>query len=368
MNSGTIWFDGHLDLAWLAVRNRDMTASLNSLLAKDNPSACGETAWPPAVTLPALEEGGVRYVMGTLFTCPHVDRDSPRGPEHFPPGDHEAAHYCALKQMNWYHKQTETGGYLNWFPTGEPESATGDGRIQLILLMENASPIRSPEEVSWWVNQGLSAVGMTWNTSSQYAGGCCSNNGLSDAGRCLVRALDLCHIVHDLSHLSQRSTEELLGMSPGTIMASHSNCRALTGTGGVNDTQRHLSDETIREVGRRRGMIGLNLYHRFICYSADAGRRPAVGDLVDHAERICDITGNRLTVGLGSDMDGGFPADEMCQGIANHTDLNRVTDSLSQRGWSDTDIEGFTYQNWLRFWNRSGPNRNRSNIVLQKNG
>ena len=157
-------------------------------------------------------------------------------------------------------------------------------------------------------------------------------------------------------------------MSPGTIMASHSNCRALTGTGGVNDTQRHLSDETIREVGRRRGMIGLNLYHRFICYSADAGRRPAVGDLVDHAERICDITGNRLTVGLGSDMDGGFPADEMCQGIANHTDLNRVTDSLSQRGWSDTDIEGFTYQNWLRFWNRSGPNRNRSNIVLQKNG
>jgi membrane dipeptidase len=357
MNKKTIWFDAHLDLAWLAVRNRDMNAQLESLLREGRSPPSDMTTWPPAVTLPSLVEGGVRFVMGTLFTSPQLHQDTTTDSESFHPGYLEAAHRCARKQLDWYHDQVKEGSYLEWLHAGEATGDNAGGEIGLILLMENASPIRSPEEVPWWVKQGLSAVGMTWNTSSQYAGGCSTNDGLSAEGRRLVRALDVCRVVHDLSHLNQRSIDELLELGSGAVMASHSNCRVLTGAVDEQASQRHLSDETIREIGRREGMIGLNLYHQFIRYSPDPAHRPEISALLDHVERVCELTGDRRTVGLGSDMDGGFSARDMCAGVEKHADLHHLTDALSGRGWPDLDIEGFTHQNWLRFWGRSGPRR-----------
>jgi len=57
---------------------------------------------------------------------------------------------------------------------------------------------------------------------------------------------------------------------------------------------------------------------------------------------------------LGSDMDGGFSADSLPAGIDRPSDLERVAEGLSGRGWSDEDVSGFKANNWGRFWAASG--------------
>ena len=76
----------------------------------------------------------------------------------------------------------------------------------------------------------------------------------------LPGAMDALGVVHDLSHLSDVSMDQLLELTDRPVIASHSNCRALL----PGDDMRHLRDESIREIARRGGVIGLNLCRNFI--------------------------------------------------------------------------------------------------------
>jgi len=223
------------------------------------------------------------------------------------------------------------------------------------LLMENADPIRNPEEVGYWKSKGVVAIGLTWARASRYAAGNATpaeeDTGVTDLGRELVRAIDAHNIVHDLSHLSQRATEDLLSLTDRPVIASHSNCRAMLDA----DDQRHLSDPTILEIARRGGVIGLVLVRNFVEAKGDA----TIDLALDHVERICDMVGNRSCVGIGSDMDGGFGADDLTAGIRTPSDLRKLSERLSERGWSDEQVAGFTHLNWLRFF-ESAFNRQRS--------
>src|SRR5690606_17412153 len=134
-----------------------------------------------------------------------------------------------------------------------------------------------------------------------YAGGNATGGGLTDIGRELVRRMDDLGIVHDVSHLSQQALDELLEMTDATVIATHSNARALMGEG-----ERHLSDEAIREITRRGGVVGLNLYSAFLAPGLGEAGRATVDDCAGHIEHICEVAGTRRQVGLGSDMDGGF--------------------------------------------------------------
>src|SRR5262249_9496495 len=121
--------------------------------------------------------------------------------------------------------------------------------------------------------------------------------GLSSDGLELVKAMDACGIIHDASHLSDAAFDQLMTHARGPVIASHSNCRAL-----LDDRQRHLRDDQIAAIGDREGVIGLNLYTKFLAL----GRRATIDDCIRHVEHVTDIMGHRRGVALGSDMDGGF--------------------------------------------------------------
>jgi membrane dipeptidase len=359
------WFDAHLDLTCLAVRGRDMLARLDQINGDNAKRAVGP--WPPAgLTLPSLREGGVHQVLGTIFTETNGD-----GLEGFPEGDADAAHEAGLRQLRIYHNwRHDAGIVLTRFDgteqlgeaqtDGEPERAYSartpthtDAPIQLAILIENADPIRSPDELPWWKERGVIAVGMAWWTPSRYAGGNGTDIGLTHLGRALADAMDDLRIIHDLSHLSQKATEELLSHTDRPVMASHSNCRALLGGEKNESWQRHLSDETIKEIGSRGGVIGLNLVRNFLTFRPDDPKqeraRPTVDDALAHLDHICDITGSRAHVGLGSDMDGGISATDLCEGVESPSDYEKLAAGLEARGWSEDEIAGFTHENWRRF-------------------
>lgn len=362
-----IFFDAHLDLAMLAVHGRDMHAP---------PSASSNGTAPahPIVTLPSLREGHIRLALATIFT--EVNGD---GPEGYPAGEIERAHKRGRAQLEVYETWRDEGRiaidlpkFLRHDPhvghiragmgVAETHALSLDERLarskpgvplHVGILMENADPIRSPDELAWWKERGVIAIGLAWARPSRYAAGNMTPHddpvGLTDLGRAMAKEMDALNIIHDVSHLSDRAMDELFALTDRPVIASHSNCRAI-----LNDpmNQRHLRDESIREIARRGGVIGLNLCRNFIApqpYSKN-DPRPSIEQAVAHVEHICTLVGHRHAVGLGSDLDGGFGADDLPEGINHPRDLTKLTDALADHGWTSEEIEGFAHGNWERFF------------------
>jgi membrane dipeptidase len=335
------WFDGHLDLAMLEVLGRDMHAPA---------STAGGPDLPAGVTLRTLKEGRVSHALATIFV--EADGKDPRGS--YVSGDAAGAKRAGLAQLRIYERWV-LEGHAKWMrgPASHPPGSSPP--LTIGILIEGADVIEGPAELGWWKERGVVSVAMAWWKDSRYAtgnghdvNGPNANIGLTILGRELAKEMDRLGVVHDVSHLSDRALDELLSMTSKPVIASHSNSRGLLGD---PKNQRHLTDSAIKEIAKRGGMIGLNLYSKFLnATCAEPPRRASIDDCVKHVERVCDLAGGRGSVGLGSDMDGGFSAARLPEGIDLPEHLTRLSDALSLRGWSDREVQGFAHGNWARFW------------------
>ncbi len=329
------WFDGHLDLACMALEGRDLAQPLESASGPPQPAA---------VTLPSLAEGRVTHFLATLYTG--LGTEGPCG--YSDGGDLDTPHRAGRAQLEVYHALVAAGRLRLIRSAGDL-----DEPAQLpaaMLLMEGADPIRTPDEADWWFEQGVRAVGLTWARGTRYAGGNAAPGPLTPPGRTLVKRLDRLGMIHDLSHLADEAARELLDLAAGPVMASHSNARAIC----LGHSQRNLPDDLINAIAARGGVIGLNLFSLFLISDGDR-RRATVDEAVLHLEHIAQTAGRDDVVALGSDMDGGFGADRLPRGINTPADLHLLADALSSRGWSEEAIAGFRFENWRQFLKRALP-------------
>ncbi|MHC4220318.1 MAG: dipeptidase [Planctomycetota bacterium] len=324
------WIDGHLDLAYLALCGRDLRV------------ACSDPA-TGCVSLPALREAGVEVVGATIFTEPGVT-DRTQGYGYPGSDDLDAAVEAGRRQLEVYAGLEADGEIDIVRARRDLVGVSGRPGPRVVLLMEGADPIRTPQDAEWWFAEGVRMVGLTWAAGTRYAGGNQSPGPLTSRGVDLVTAMDALGIIHDASHLADQAFDGLVAHTRGPIVASHSNCRALAG-----DAERHLRDEQIAEISRRDGIVGLNLYARFLSPAGQA----AISDCVAHVERVCEIMGHRRGVGLGSDMDGGFPPGKLATGLDHPRKLEALAGALRAAGWPDEDIDGFRHDNWRRFLERA---------------
>lgn len=347
------WFDAHLDLAMMQALGRNMSAA---------PAEAGGADLPASITLPSLGQGRVVAALGTIFT-EGGGSDRRIG---YPLGDAQSAFTVGTRQLQIYRQWADLG--LCSLPAGTAETA-GTARtaqpaqtvgpslgraspLRIGILIEGADIIRDPAELAWWARYGVVAVGLAWWQASRYAGGNGTpaddpRAGLSASGRTLVAEIDRLGLVHDASHLADRAFAELLETTDRVVMASHSNCRTLLGEA---KNQRHLTDEQIRAIASRGGVIGLNLYSRFLDAACDKAGRCTVATAVRHVEHICQLVGSRRHVGLGTDADGGFSAARLPEGVNLPSDYGKLIDELARLGWTDADIRGFTSGNFLRLF------------------
>lgn len=317
----------------MARRGRDMHSP--------DPARAGGPDAPGAVTLPALREGGVAAALGTIFLEPGgTDECS------YPPGDAEAANRLALEQLAVYQGWFDAGLAAPLLPSPASLRHSVTPSPLIGILIEGADCIRGPADVAWWRDRGVVAIGLAWARQSRYAGGNSTATGLTELGRAIIPEIDRAGLVHDCSHLSDRSLAELLDLAAGPVMASHSNSRALIGT----DNQRHLTDEAIRAIAKRGGVIGLNLFSKFLIPLGPAARRATIDQAIAHIEHICGLLGHTRAVGLGSDMDGGFSRESLPEGIDRPIGLEHLAEGLGRRGWREADIGAFAWGNWARFW------------------
>ncbi len=307
----THWIDGHLDLAYLALNGRDMTASVAADAAH-------------ALTLPTLREGGVRVALGTIFTelggDPKTEAVSYRDSD-----DLDGAMRVGVAQLEWYESMEQRGEIAIVRTRRDFERAlAGNGPLGIVLLMECADPIRSPDEVAWWHARGLRVVGMSWGHGSRYSGGNGRAGGITDIGRRMIEALDACGILHDASHLSRQAFDELLALTNTRVIATHSNAQSL-----LAPSERHLTDEQMRAIAARDGWIGLNLYGRFLAQN----RRATLADCVAHSMHTARIVGAHR-VGLGSDLDGGFGREQLPLEIQSPAQYAALLDGLDAAGFA----------------------------------
>jgi membrane dipeptidase len=337
--------DAHLDLADNAVLGRPV-----HLHAREQKPDEGGI---PTVGLPDLREGHVDLICATIFCQPKYDNK----PGYTTPDE---AHSAALEQLNWYDSQQSAGTMRlvrqpNDIPVLIPSPGTpGEGKgggpstTSAIILMEGADPIRNSDDARLFFNRGLRIVGLTWKEGTRYAGGNSKPGPLTPAGEDLIKTLDSLGIIHDTSHLSDESFWRLLEITgDAPVMASHSNCRSIVP--GI----RQLSDDMIRAIAERGGMIGINFFNQFLVPPDEVNKRPAnLNDVVTHIRHICDLTGSAAFIGLGTDMDGGIGRNEIPHEIQTSADLPRVADALSSAGFVDEDIIDIMSENWTRFFSR----------------
>lgn len=314
-------FDAHLDLAMNQLRGRDITHPASTQPVVDNEIA--------TVGLPDLRQGQVTRICGTIFCQPQTDRH---------PGYRsiDEAYEQAAQQIGWYQL---------WISQGELGFADRPGTPQVNLLIEGADCIRKPDDLYWFYEQGVRIVGLAWQ-ATRFAGGTACPGPITPDGQELIRELDQLEMIHDLSHLSEESFWDLLDLASGPVIASHSNCRSIV----QNDpNQRHLSDDMIRAIIQKKGVIGINFYDRFLLPADQYGKRRAtLRDVVNHIRHICDLAGNPNHVGLGTDMDGGLGREQVPIEIRTSADLTLLYDALTESGFPDAAVRGVLFDNWAR--------------------
>ncbi|MCC6935942.1 MAG: membrane dipeptidase [Thermomicrobiales bacterium] len=249
------------------------------------------------------------------------------------------------------------------------EQAKQDGKSGLIIGVQASAFV----EMDLWRLQLLHDVGLrifqlTYNDRAYTGDGCLENEdgGLTRFGRSVIDELARLGIALDLSHVGRRTALEAIEASSVPPMFSHANPNAIT------ENPRNLTDEQIRKIGERDGMIGICSWAP-LCWK-NQPQVPSVDDLVDHVDYVVQMIGAEH-VGLATDsgcttnqawldqhsldFSSTFPeitGDYLANvGGGTHppelpdlTNLDRTTEALLRRGYSDHDVQGILGGNFLR--------------------
>lgn len=346
--------DAHLDLSMNAMEwNRDLRQPLSAI----NDCEAGLTDKPDrgnaTVSLPELRKGNIGLVVATQIAR-YVAPGNPLPGWHSP----EQAWAQTQGQLAWYKAMEEAGEMVqvNDLQSLEKHIALWqDGTsaqnkpIGYILSLEGADSIVTIKHLERAYNYGLRAVGAAHYGPGRYAQGTDATGFMGSKGHELLREMERLNIILDATHLCDDSFWEALGRFNGHVWASHNNCRAL-----VNHN-RQFSDEQIKALVDRGAVIGAPLdawmmapgWERGV--STPKGMNCNLGVMIDHMDHICQIAGNALHIGIGSDLDGAFGTEQCPYDLVTIADEQKIPSLLKKRGYSEPDIENIMHGNWLRF-------------------
>jgi membrane dipeptidase len=226
--------------------------------------------------------------------------------------------------------------------------------VGLVILMEGAEGVRSPEELSEWWELGVRIIGPAW-AGTRFCGGTGEPGPLTGEGFELLEAMAQLGFGLDISHMDEQAVLQALEAYPGTIIASHSNAAALLK--GI-DSNRHLSNQVIDGLLERDGVIGTVINNGFLkpgWRSKDSRHLVSLQDVAAHIDYVCQRAGDPYHAGIGSDFDGGYGWQSTPAEIDTIADLLKLVPLLAEKGYQEEDIEAIFGKNWLDRLNRILP-------------
>jgi membrane dipeptidase len=227
--------------------------------------------------------------------------------------------------------------------------------IGYLLSLEGADSLITLDHLHIAYGYGLRAIGPGHYGPGRYANGTDSSGGLNEMGIALLREMQSLHMILDATHLCDDAFWDAMEIYDGTIWASHNNCRSI-----VNHN-RQFSDEMIQTLIQKDAVIGGSLDAWMMVPGWQKGISTAKGmncnleKMVDHMDHICQLAGNSLHVGIGTDLDGAYGKEQCPYDIETIADMQTVPAILIKRGYQQTDIENILHNNWLRLMRKSLP-------------
>lgn len=211
------------------------------------------------------------------------------------------------------------------------------GRKSIMMGIENGLALNHDiANVRHFAQRGVVYITLCHNGDNDIcdsARGCNTHDGVSQFGEKVIHKMNDEGVMVDLSHGSERSFYDALDISRVPIVCSHSNCRALC------DVPRNLTDDQMRALAHKGGVMQVTLYHGFLRQDGEATLLHAL----EHLEHAIEVMGIDH-VGIGTDFDG----DGTVLGCADASELINITLHLLRRKYSERDIAKIWGGNWLR--------------------
>ena len=300
---------------------------LNLVLAKRQK---GETRVIERDYLPGLRAGGVDLVISSLF----VENE-------FLP---EMALRRTLDQISaLYSEMDESPGLFSLCRnTEEIRQARQRGELAIVLSFEGLDPVGNDLSLlRIFYELGVRGLGITWSRRNYAADGCLFDQveegrkgGLTSFGVQVIKEAVRLGMYLDISHLNDEGVDDLLRLYEGPVMASHSNCRKLA------PVMRNLTDDQIRRLASRGGVVGMNVCSLFVGDSVS--EEMTEKDLAHHVDHIRDIAGIDH-LGFGFDFcddlrDTADPESAKFRDCINgHGKCMDLTAELLARGYTEED-------------------------------
>ncbi|MCC6147348.1 MAG: membrane dipeptidase [Anaerolineaceae bacterium] len=367
--------DAHEDLAHTSLTyGRDYLLSAHETRRREHNSVAEQQNGQTVLGWPDYQRGQVAVVFGTLFLAPEKYRIGDFGRFYF--NSPEEASRLYHQQLDYYlqlfenhpdkFRQIKTLPQFNelldvWtnHPAHYPEETNPVG---LVLLMESAEGLANLDDLWNWWDAGLRIIGPVW-AGSRFCGGSFENGTFTPEGYDLMRVMAQVGYALDITHMNEVSGMTALDSYEGAVIATHCNARARIKFGAARyptdaHGERHLSDQAIRLLAARGGVMGLLPYNRFFItdWTPAMGRSAVTLEhMADHIDHVCQLTGSARHVGIGTDFDGGFGYPAVPEELDTIADLQKLAAVLDRRGYNRDEIESVFGGNWQRILGRILP-------------
>lgn len=240
----------------------------------------------------------------------------------------------------------------------EIQRTVAAGKLAILLSFEGVEPLgKNVELLPLFYQLGVRGVGLAWSRRNFACDGAMYTNtpynlgtGLTEFGVDLVRETERLGMFLDISHLNDAGVDDILSLTRGPVLASHSNCRA------INPTSRNLSDGHIRQIAARGGVVGINTVSAIV---SDQPGGATMETLLQHIDHLVDVAGIDH-VGLGFDFALKIMPDAYIQVngyrqkvfdvIKGYGDLPALTQALLEHGYGAEDIRKIYGVNFMRMY------------------
>jgi membrane dipeptidase len=243
----------------------------------------------------------------------------------------------------------------------EIQKARDADKIALLITMEGAEPLGTDLNLlRAFYELGVRSIGLTHarrnaaGNGGVFAANGSSSDGLTGFGRDLVRECEALGIIIDLAHINPAGFKDIFSITTRPLIVSHTNVRH------YYDIERNISDDQIKMVGERGGVIGINSV-----LVSPKESESTLDRYVDHIEHVANLIGID-GVGIGFDffefiysrwpesakkeLAEKFTTPQFIPDLRNHSHACNLTRKLIERGFGDEQVEKILRGNWLRIF------------------
>lgn len=274
--------------------------------------------------LKLLTAGGVNILFVNLYAEVHP----------------EASLKQAMVEIGELYRQVEESPDFKLIRDQQTLKEVLDGdEIGLVLSMEGMEPLSNePGLLRVFKELGLFSAALTWNYRNYYAAGIDDRGGLSKLGKQIIELMNELNILIDVSHLNEEGFWQVMELTEGPVIASHSNAYK------VFPHPRNLKDNQIKAIVESGGVIGLNNY-----FTAEE-ESASLTTFIDQLEYILNLAGEDA-VGLGLDFNG-YLGEMITPGLEDASRIPDITAELIARGYSGATIKKILGNNFLKLLER----------------